>query len=193
MKYPRRVFLRDQTEVLIRPPESGDIEGLSRFFSRIPRSDLLIYKDDVSKLEDIESWFTSDKYRKIFELVTLKGSEIIAKGTLHSEGLYWLKAAEIKLIVNPDYRGNGLGSQMFNLLLCEVFEHRLQKVIVRFTPDNVSFNRIIEHYDFKAETTLMCYIEDEQTKEKKDLVIASFNLEDWTRRFEFYSALLSRK
>ena len=192
-RYPKRITLRDKTVVIIRPPDIEDRERLFQFFSSIPKSDLLIYKDDVSKLETIESWFTSDNYRKIFQLVTLKGDEIIAKGTLHSEGLYWQKAAEIKLIVSPDHRGNGIGSNMFDILLFEVFEHRLQKVIVRFTSDNKSFIRIIDHYGFKPETVLRYYLVDKETSEKRDLLIASYNLEDWTRRFEFYSSLFSGK
>ncbi|MDA2920798.1 GNAT family N-acetyltransferase [Desulfobacterota bacterium AH_259_B03_O07] len=192
-RYPKRITLRDKTVVIIRPPDIEDIERLFQFFSSIPKSDLLIYKDDVSKLETIESWFTSDNYRKIFQLVTLKGDEIIAKGTLHSEGLYWQHAAEIKLIVSPDHRGNGIGSNMFDILLFEVFEHRLQKVIVRFTSDSKSFIRIIDHYGFKPETLLRYYLVDEETNEKRDLLIASYNLEDWTRRFEFYSSLFSGK
>ena len=89
---PRILSLRTKTEVLIRPAETNDIEGLYRFFSAVPRSDLLIYKDDVSRLETIESWFTDDRYKKMFQLISLSGSEIIAKGTLHNEGLYWQHA-----------------------------------------------------------------------------------------------------
>lgn len=191
-KYPKKITLRDSTRVIIRPPKSEEIEDLFNFYSYIPKSDLLIFKEDVSKWENIESWFTSDKYTKILQLITLREDEIIANGTLHKEGLYWQDAAEIKLIVKPEYRGIGLGSKIFNILLSEVFERKLQKVIVRFATDNMSFKRIIDHYGFKPETVLRCYIQEEQTKEKKDLVVASFNLEDWTRRFQFYNFLIKR-
>jgi len=191
-KYPKKITLRNTTRVIIRPPKSEEIEDLFNFYSDIPKSDLLIFKEDVSKWENIESWFTSDKYTKILQLITLREDEIIANGTLHKEGLYWQDAAEIKLIVKPEYRGIGLGSKIFNILLSEVFERKLQKVIVRFASDNMSFKRIIDHYGFKPETVLRCYIQEEQTKEKKDLVVASFNLEDWTRRFQFYNFLIKR-
>lgn len=191
-KYPKKITLRNTTRVIIRPPKSEEIEDLFNFYSYIPKSDLLIFKEDVSKWENIESWFTSDKYTKILQLITLREDEIIANGTLHKEGLYLQDAAEIKLIVKPENRGIGLGSKIFNILLSEVFERKLQKVIVRFASDNMSFKRIIDHYGFKPETVLRCYIQEEQTKEKKDLVVASFNLEDWTRRFQFYNFLIKR-
>lgn len=192
-RYPIRIILRDDTEVLIRPPEHADAGGLSEFFSNIPNSDLLIYKDDLPDLENKANWFISELYRKVLRLVALRGNEIIATGTLHKEGLYWLNAAEIMVVVDPRNRGKGLGSKMFNHLLFEVFQMRMRKVIVRFTPDNISFMRIIEHYGFKPETVLRCYLIDENTNEKKDLIIASFNLEEWTNRFEFYNIILREK
>jgi len=185
--YSRESTLKDGTRVILRPLEDEDLENLFRFFARIPRSDILIFKDDAGRLETIESWFTNPVYKKVFQLVALKEDEIIAKGTLHKEGLYWQHAAEIKLIVDPDYRGRGLGSQMFKTLLVEGLKHSFEKIIVRFTPDNKSFTRMLDHFGFKPEAVLNCYVSCEETGEHKDLIIASYNLEDWKGRFEFYS------
>ena len=185
--YSKELLLKDATRVILRPFENEDLENLFKFFSKIPRTDLLIYKDDVRKWDAIESWFTSSIYNKVFQLIALRESEIIAKGTLHKEGLYWQHAAEIKLIVAPDYRGRGLGSQMFKILLAEGLRHSFAKIIVRFTPDNKSVTRMLDHFRFKPEAVLNCYVECEETGEHKDLVIASYNLEDWKGRFEFYN------
>jgi len=185
--YPKEIVLKDATKITLRPTESNDVEGLSKFFSRIPRSDLLIYKDDVTRWETIESWFLNPKYNKVLQLVALKDKDIVAKGTLHQEGLYWRHAAEIKLIVEPRYRSRGLGSQMFRILLSEGLLHKFEKIIVRFRADNKIFMRILDHVGFKPEAVLRCYINNDETNEHKDLVIASFNLEDWQGRFEFYS------
>jgi RimJ/RimL family protein N-acetyltransferase len=184
--YSRELSLKDGTRVILRPLKNEDLEHLFGFFSRIPRADILIFKDDVGGLETIESWFTNPMYKKVFQLVALKNDEIIAKGTLNKEGLYWQHAAEIKLIVDPNYRGKGLGSQMFKSLLAEGLRHGFEKLIVRFTPDNKSFIRMLDHFGFKPEALLNCYVSYEDTEEHKDLVIASYNLEDWKGRFELY-------
>ncbi len=188
--YPKELILKDSTKVILRPLEKLDLENLSKFFSKIPRSDLLIYKDDVRKQETIESWFTSSMYNKILQLVAIKSGEIIAKGTLHKEGLYWQHAVEIKLIVDPDYRGKGLGSQMFKALLAEGLKHGFEKIIVRFTPGSKGFIRILDNLGFRPEAVFNCYVKCEESGEHKDLVIASYNLEDWKRRFEFYNLYL---
>ena len=193
LTYPKELLLKDATKVIVRPVVKEDLEGLFRFFSTIPKADLLIYKDDVTRLETLESWFTNSKYNNVLELVALKGDEIVAKGTLHEEGLYWKHAAEIKLIVKPERRGKGLGTQMFKVLLSEGLLHEFQKIIVRLTTDSKSFMRILDHFGFKPEAVLKCYIKYEETGEYKDLMIASYNLEDWQGRFEYYNYVYGEK
>jgi len=188
-EYPKKLSLMDETKVITRPIEPVDIEALFKFFSRIPKSDLLIYKDDVTKWENVENCFASSNY---IQLVALTKDKVVAKGSLHSEGLFWSHAAELKLIVDPDYRGKGLGSQLFNILLYEGLKHHFQKIIVRYIPDNISFTKILDHYGFKPETVLSCYVKDELAGITKDLIIASFSLENWERRFEFYSFIYRR-
>ncbi|GJM16298.1 MAG: hypothetical protein DHS20C13_16250 [Thermodesulfobacteriota bacterium] len=186
-EYPKELTLIDKTKVITRPIEPADISALYKFFSRIPKSDLLIYKDDVTKWENVEGWFACVHDNKEFQLAALVEGMIVAKGSLHSEGLFWSHAAELKLIVDPEYRGKGLGSQLFNILLYEGLKHHFQKIIVRYISDNNSFTKILDHYGFKPETVLSSYVKDELSTIKKDLVIASFSLESWERRFEFYS------
>ncbi|HKQ32935.1 MAG TPA: GNAT family N-acetyltransferase [Thermodesulfobacteriota bacterium] len=179
--------LKDNTRVIIRPVLKEDCRFIRKFFAKIPREDLLVFKDDVTKWESFENWFLNPNYEKIVELVCLKKKEIVAKGTLNAQGLYWPHAAEVKLIIDPKYRGKGLGSHMFNLLLYEGLKHHFQKIIVRYIPDNMSFTKILGHYGFEPETVLNYYVLDEVTNEQKDLIIASYDLQNWERRFEFYT------
>ena len=130
-----------------------------------------------------------DNTKVVVRPIGLTEDRIVAKGALHSEGLFWSHAAELKLIVDPEYRGKGLGSQFFNILLYEGLKNHFQKIIVRYLSGNSSFMKILDHYGFNAETVLSCYVKDEASNINKDLVIASFSLEHWERRFEFYSSL----
>ncbi|NIS07326.1 MAG: GNAT family N-acetyltransferase [Candidatus Dadabacteria bacterium] len=176
----------------IRPRAEEDSEYLSLFFSDIPKEDLIIYKEDVYKSHSAETWFLDDNYKKDLQLLALLDNEVVAEGTIHKEGIYWQNAAEIKLIVKPDYRRQGVGSYMFNTLLYEFFQRRIQKVIVRYLPNNDSFIRIINRYGFKPETVLKSYVKLDSENKDQDLIIASYNLEDWVRRFEYYHFIKPR-
>ena len=182
----KELELKDGTIVVARPLEQNDKESLSEFFSEIPRSDLLIYKEDLSSRDKFESWFTNQSYSKVLQLVCEICTKIVAKATLYNEGLYWSDAAEIKLIVHPEYRGAGLGSQMFHILLNEGINKNFRKIIVRYAVGNMSFSKILSRYSFEPETVLNSYIKDEDAGVAEDLIIASYNLENWDRRFEFY-------
>ena len=192
-KYPRIYKTKQNMELTIRPWTEKDSAYLSSFFSDIPKKDLIIYREDVYKSQSIQTWFLDETYKKDLQLLALLDSEVVAEGTIHKEGIYWKNAAEIKLIVKPDYRNQGIGSYMFNTLLYEFFERRLQKVIVRYTPNNDSFIKIINHYGFKPETVFKSYVKIDNKDEEQDLVIASYNLEDWIRKFEFYNLTSRRK
>lgn len=192
-KYPKTYRTKQNLKLTIRPRAKEDRVNLSSFFSEIPKEDLIIYREDVYKSHSIETWFLDESYKKDLQLLALLDKEVIAEGTIHKEGLYWQNAAEIKLIVKPSYRRQGIGSYMFNTLLYEFFQRRLQKVIVRYMPSNESFIKIINRYGFKPETVLKSYVKIDEEEKDQDLIIASYNLEDWLRKFEFYNLSSPRR
>jgi L-amino acid N-acyltransferase YncA len=174
--YPKEFLLKDDTKVVIRPLLDEDYIFMREFFSTIPREDLLICKDDVIRWESVENWFVHLSHERVTELVTLRKNEVVAKGTLHAQERYCSHAAELKLIVHPEYRGLGIGSLMFKLLFREGLIYDFHKMIARYFTDNLSFVNILSHYDFEPETMLQNYLLNEAADEWKDLVIASCNL-----------------
>ncbi len=193
IQYPKSFLSKEKLEFLIRPRKKSDKILLQNFFKYIPKDDLIIYNQDAADFQNIEDWFIDDLYTKDLELITLHKKDIVAKGTIHSEGIYWENAAELKVIVKPEYRGQGIGSFVFNLLIYEIFERNIQKVIVRYNLNNINFIKIINHYGFKPETILRSNTDLYNTKTENDLIIASYNLENWVRRFEYYNLFLSNK
>ncbi len=190
-KYPVIIYKDKNSVVYLRPATEEDLPEIEKLLRSIPYREKIIYRDDVSESEEIESWFLGSQYQKNVHLVAVTDSKVIAEGTLHSEGLYWPRAAEIKLIVHPDYRNRGIGRKMFNALIHEGFRHRFQKIIVRYRADSKGFQKMLRQFEFKPETSLRYYIEDEGTKRRKDLIIESFDLYSWTKRFEYYRIIFN--
>jgi len=190
-QYTLELDLKDKTKLICRPVKTDDMEELQKFFTKFPTIDLQIYKDDVIKDERIESWFIYSFNKKLKQLAIFKNKEIIAVGTLHSEGIYWQNTGEIKLLVDPGHRRKNIGSKMFNILLNEGLKNGIQKLIIRYTSDNTSIIKILQNYGFNPEVTLNYYLENNEKSIHKDLIIASLNIQDWKRRFEFYRAFFN--
>ena len=185
-EYPILISLSDKTEVEVKEYDDKDNYGVISFLNEIPQADFLIYKQDVCEQENPGVWFIDKNKEKLFEIISVFDKKVIGIGTLHKEGIYWQNSAELKILIDPKHRGKGLGSVMFNLLLQQGLSIKIQKIIVRYLASNQNFIRILRHYNFQPETLLNQYIMDDE-KHYKDLIIASFNLDEWNRRFEYYS------
>ena len=185
-EYPFEFVLKDKTKLECKIVESKHKVELEKFYKKIPRLDLEIFKDDVLKEETAGSWFTNPMYKKLVQIAVFKNNNIIASATLHSEGVYWQKAAEIKVIVDPKYRRKGIGTRMFNILLFEGLKLGIQKLVIRYASDDRGLIKLLENYGFSPEITLNYYLEDKEKKIHKDLIVASLSVQDWKRRFEFY-------
>ena len=185
-EYPIQIGLSDKSEVNVKELDDDDTDMVLSFLKEIPAGDMIIYRGDVCEQENPGEWFIDKSKEKLFQIISISEEKVIGIGTLHKEGIYWQNSAELKILIDPKYRGKGLGSIMFNLLLQHGLKNKIQKIIVRYLAGNENFIKILRHYNFQPESLLNQYILDDENH-YKDLIIASFNLDEWNRRFEYYS------
>jgi GNAT superfamily N-acetyltransferase len=115
--YPKTAALKDGTPLSIRPMDVSDCQRLWNFFRTMPEQDHLYLKHDVSRQETIENWCKHIDYGKVLPLLALKGDEIIADATLHQDRGGWLSHIGIvRIVVGPDYRGQGIGPRLLREL-----------------------------------------------------------------------------
>lgn len=183
--YPREITLKDGIKVTVRHPDTWDLEELYGFIIAVPRWDFLICGSGLWTKGDLENWLLNPA-ESVVRLIVLLGGEVVAMGVLNRKAPFWRNAAEMKLIVAPSYRGRGLGLALFKILLTEVLKHRFDTLVLRYSVENNALKRILENFDFKPETILQATLIDEESAECKELIIASYSMGDWARRFEFY-------
>ena len=189
-EYPLKIVLSDNSEVRIKEIDERDKSGIEQFLKKIPLADFLIYKDEESNSQHPLNWFLDKDKKKLFEIISVFENDVIGIGTLHREGIYWQDSAELKLFVDPCKRGKGLGSIMFNLLLARGLKLKIKKIIVRYMADNQYFLKMLVKYDFQPESFLNMYVLDDD-RHFRDMIIASLNLDEWNRRFQYYSIYLN--
>lgn len=130
-RYPKKFELRDGTAVTIRPMVADDEEALLTFFRGIPAEDRVFLKDDVTRAEVIEVWCKNLDYDRVLPLLAEADRRIVGDATLHQRRGGWMRhAAKVRVVIDPAFRGKGLGSQLIRELIAIAEKTDLEKLDV---------------------------------------------------------------
>lgn len=128
-RYPQEAALRDGRRVLLRPFGERDVNALHDFFHRMPVEYRRFAWDNVDNHALIEAWGRELDYDKVFPLMALDGHHVVADATLHMrEGGPLRLVGRIKWMLDPEYRGAGLGTTLVNHLIHIAHERGLRHV-----------------------------------------------------------------
>ncbi len=135
-RYPQECALRDGRRVLLRPFTEKDVDALYEFFHRMPAEYRRFAWDNLDNRALIESWGRSVDYSKVFPLLALDGHRIIADATLHMrKGGPLRLVGRIKWMLEPEYRGAGLGTALVHHLIRIARERGLRHVSTMLISD----------------------------------------------------------
>ena len=117
-RFPRIATLNDGQQVTIRPLQSDDDTALHQFFLRVPEEDRFYLNNDVTSPEVIRGFTGNISLDVAIPLVAVSGDKIIADSTLHrSRRASRRHVGELRIVVDPDYRGRGLGARLIDELI----------------------------------------------------------------------------
>ena len=128
-RYPQEAVLRDGRRVLLRLFTERDVNALHDFFHRMPIGYRRFAWDNVDNRALIEAWGRSLDYAKVFPLMAVDGARVVADATLHMrEGGPLRLVGRIKWMLDPEFRGAGLGTTLVNHLIDIARERGLRHV-----------------------------------------------------------------
>jgi GNAT superfamily N-acetyltransferase len=114
-RYPQEAALRDGRRVMIRPFTGGDVDALYDFFQRLPVETRRLAWDRIDDRRLVEAWGRNLDYAKAFPLLAIDGSKVVADATLHRRAGGPLRlVGRVKWLIDPEYRGVGLGTLLVN-------------------------------------------------------------------------------
>lgn len=135
-RYPRAIELRDGSQITVRPMTAGDADALLAFFKGIPEEDRFFLKDDVTSPQVIRAWADHLDYDRALPLLALADSRIVADATLiRRRGGSRRHIGEIRVVVDPDYRGRGLGVALMRELVEIAHDAGLERVVFELVKD----------------------------------------------------------
>jgi GNAT superfamily N-acetyltransferase len=117
-RYPQECALRDGRRVLLRPFTAKDVDALYDFFHRMPGEYRRFAWDNVDNRALVEEWGRNVDYGKVFPLIAVDGGRVVADATLHlRKGGPLRLVGRVKWMLDPEFRGAGLGTTLVNHLI----------------------------------------------------------------------------
>ena len=117
-RFPRTATLNDGQHVTIRALQPDDAVELHQFFLRTPEEDRFYLNNDVTSPEVIREFTGNISLDVAIPLVAVSGDKILADSTIHrSRRASRRHVGELRIVVDPEYRGLGLGARLIDELI----------------------------------------------------------------------------
>jgi ribosomal protein S18 acetylase RimI-like enzyme len=140
----RHLQLRDGRLVLVRPVEAGDAAAIVALCERLsPTSSLQRFFTPGRRLSEHEARNVAEvDHVRCETLVALDAARLVALGSLQQLGDD--PHAELTLVVEDAYQGQGLGRQMLAELISAAVALGFSMLWVEVLPDNTRVLRLLE-------------------------------------------------
>jgi len=112
--------------------------------------------------------------------VALIGERIVADATLHRHRAGARRhVGEIRVVVDPDYRNQGIGSMMVKEVVDIAYDNAMDSVIFELVEGKEDDAiKVTQSLGFKRVATLKRFVKDKE-QNHHDLVVMELQLEDW--------------
>lgn len=154
------------------------VPALQRFFETLPEGDTTFIKEDLSP-EVLGTWTDPGRRGNRWLEVDEQGRVLGFVALLPLRG--WSShVGELRLVVHPDARGQGVGRRLAQLALREATGMALTKLIVEVVAAQQGLIAMFNALGFSAEALLEDHIRD-RTGQLQDIVLLAHTVdENWS-------------
>lgn len=174
-RFPKTFALKDRTFTL-RTLSPADEKALLEYFRRLPVDERQMLKDDVTDERVIRSWCKNIDHAAVVPILALAGARVVANATLHRQRGGWsAHVAKVRITVDPEFRGIGLGRALMKELLDVAHALGVAIVDAEAMPEQKAILKLLEDLDFVTVATLPQHVVD-LNHQPHDLVVFSRTL-----------------
>ena len=128
-EYPKSLALGGNATIEVRPMVPTDGPALLAFFKRVPDGERYFLKDDVVSQAVIDGWVKHLDYDRALPLLAFDGERVCADAVLiRHRGDARNHYAEVRVVVDPDYRQIGLGRTLLRELIDIAWDAEIEAV-----------------------------------------------------------------
>ena len=158
----------------LRAPTAGDLDALMDFFGRVPESERTFFKEPVLDRPTVERWLVSDRGRRGIAVEDGRVAGYVAVIPLPGWSDH---VGELRLVVDPEHRGRGLGRDLARWALLQAIECGLTKLVVEVVADQEGAVTMFQALGFQAEGLLRDHVRD-RDGDLRDLVLLAHPVAD---------------
>ncbi len=160
----------------IRSLEPGDRGALERFLARVPEGDRTFFKEDVDDPVVVDAWALPGTAR----VLAVEAGDVV--GYVALVGLHgWSShVGEVRVIVDPERRGRGIGRALARRAVLEAIELGLTKLVVEVVADQEPAVAMFRSLGFDPEALLVDHVRDRSGRLRDLLVLAHSAEQQWS-------------
>ena len=170
------VTLSNYKKVLIRPTIEKDKDLLYDMFIKADENDVIFLKDKVKDKATVERWYSNIDFSKVFPVVALYQDKIVGSTTLHFMTKSKRHMAEIRIFLDKDFRGIGLGSYLVKSQIKIAKELGLKYVIAEIISEHYKLIKSFRKLGFSRKCDLEDYFMTD-SGEMYDVTIMIYDLQ----------------
>lgn len=137
IRYPQEAVLRDGRRLLVRPFTENDVDALYEFFLHLPAEVRRFAWDRIDNQTLVETWGRELDYSKVLPLLALDRGKVVADASLHRrEGSPLRLVGRVKWLIDPAYRGAGLGTLLVNNFIATARSNGLRHLTCMLVADS---------------------------------------------------------
>ena len=158
--------------MVIRQLEERDEASVERFIARIPEGDRTFFKEDVADPEVVHAWVRPGAARAL----ALDDGAVIGSAAVVPLHGWSSHVGEVRVIVDPDYRGKGVGRALARRAILDALELGLTKMVVEVIAEQESTVNMFRALGFDPEALLVDHVRD-RSGELRDLMVLALSVD----------------
>ncbi len=181
-QYPRKVPLRDGTEIIIRPVVREDEDKLLAFFRQVPDEDRIFLADDVTNRAVIRKWCRELDYDQVLPILAEKDGVIIGDSTLRTQRAGWMRhVGEVRCVISLEYRRKGAATLLVSQLIEHAVSRGLDKIVFRAMDTQVGAINAMKALGFVKEAVLKEHVTDLRGRPHDLVIMTNYVAELWRK------------